>query len=77
MSLEQKTAQKLYGKLVSLYPRAFRQRLGESMQQTFDDLYTVLDAHKPDDIAKVTVARGEDTTTLQVKVVVLNPASNN
>ena len=29
----------LYKKLLALYPRAFRQRLGESMEQTFNDLY--------------------------------------
>jgi hypothetical protein len=28
----------LYKKLLALYPRAFRERLGESMQQTFNDL---------------------------------------
>lgn len=39
MSPEQKAVQGLYKKLLNLYPRAFRERLGESMQQTFDDLY--------------------------------------
>ena len=29
----------LYKKLLALYPQEFRQRLGESMQQTFNDLY--------------------------------------
>jgi|ERR1041384_7063020 hypothetical protein len=29
----------LYKKLVGLYPRAFRERFGESMMQTFDDLW--------------------------------------
>jgi hypothetical protein len=29
----------LYKKLLTLYPRAFRERMGESMQQTFNDLY--------------------------------------
>lgn len=29
----------LYKKLLSLYPRGFRERLGESMEQTFHDLY--------------------------------------
>jgi hypothetical protein len=28
-----------YKKLLSLYPRAFREHLGESMEQTFNDLY--------------------------------------
>ena len=39
MAHKQKVVQRLYGKLLSLYPRPFRDRLGESMQQTFDDLY--------------------------------------
>jgi S1-C subfamily serine protease len=43
--------------------------------ETFDDLYTALDVHKPGDTVKVTVARGDTTATLDVKVVVLNPAS--
>jgi len=30
----------LYKKLFTLYPQRFRERLGESMQQTFNDLYT-------------------------------------
>lgn len=30
----------LYGKLLTLYPRAFRERLGESMEQTFSDRYS-------------------------------------
>jgi S1-C subfamily serine protease len=42
--------------------------------ETFDDLYTSLDAHKADDVVKVTVARGEETVTVPVKVIVLNPA---
>ena len=29
----------LYKKLLTLYPRGFRERLGESMEQTFNDLY--------------------------------------
>jgi hypothetical protein len=36
---EQKTASVLYKKLLRLYPREFRERLGESMEQTFNDLY--------------------------------------
>lgn len=39
MKHEQRTVQRLYGKLLGLYPRALRERLGDSMQQTFDDLY--------------------------------------
>ncbi|HVH46669.1 MAG TPA: trypsin-like peptidase domain-containing protein, partial [Labilithrix sp.] len=49
----------------------------EKRVETFDDLYTALDAHKPNDVVKVTVVRGDQTTTLQVKVVVLNPAGGN
>jgi len=45
--------------------------------ETFDDLYTILDSHKPDDIVKVTVVRGNDeSVTMQVKVVVLNAAGS-
>jgi S1-C subfamily serine protease len=40
--------------------------------QNFDDLYTVLDSHKPGDLVKVTVQRGDETKTFDVKVVVLN-----
>ena len=39
MTPNQNIAQTLYRKLLGLYPRAFRQRVGESMQQTFVDLY--------------------------------------
>ena len=35
----QATARTLYKKLLALYPRGFRERLGDSMQQTFNDLY--------------------------------------
>ncbi len=41
---------------------------------TYDDMYTVLDAHKPDDVVKVTVVRGEETASFQVKVTVVNAA---
>jgi S1-C subfamily serine protease len=44
--------------------------------ESFDDLYTALDAHKPEDIVKVSVARGEETLSMPVKVVVLNPAGD-
>ncbi len=37
----------------------------------FDDLYTVLDSHKPDDTVKLTVMRGDATVTLSVKLSVL------
>jgi hypothetical protein len=36
---ERATIHVLYKKLLNLYPRGFRERLGESMQQTFTDLY--------------------------------------
>jgi hypothetical protein len=36
---EKNTIPVLYEKLLSLYPRRFRERLGESMLQTFNDLY--------------------------------------
>ena len=39
MVSDQSTIHTLYKKLLSLYPRGFRERLGESMQQTFNDLY--------------------------------------
>jgi hypothetical protein len=33
-----KSVQRFYKKLLALYPRGFRERLGESMEQTFNDL---------------------------------------
>jgi hypothetical protein len=39
MRYNQETVRVLYKKLLSLYPRAFREQLGESMEQTFNDLY--------------------------------------
>src|SRR6185295_9114528 len=39
MRYEQETIRRLYSKLLSLYPQAFKERLGESMEQTFNDLY--------------------------------------
>ena len=36
---EQGKVSALYNKLLSLYPQGFREELGESMQQTFNDLY--------------------------------------
>lgn len=39
MPHKQNIASRIYTKLLNLYPQAFRDRLGESMQQTFDDLY--------------------------------------
>ena len=38
MTYDQTTARTLYKKLLTLYPRAFREQLGESMEQTFNDL---------------------------------------
>ena len=35
---EQATARALYKKLLALYPPGFRERVGESMEQTFRDL---------------------------------------
>ena len=39
MNYEQETVYALYKKLLNLYPQGFREQLGESMQQTFNDLY--------------------------------------
>jgi len=39
MTYARETARTLYKKLLALYPRGFREQLGESMQQTFNDLY--------------------------------------
>ena len=36
---EPQSVRRLYKKLLTLYPRSFRERLGESMEQTFHDLY--------------------------------------
>src|SRR5262245_32959498 len=38
MWMNQDTARALYRRLLTLYPRDFRERLGESMEQTFNDL---------------------------------------
>lgn len=38
MACDQKRARTLYKKLLGLYPRAFREQMGESMEQTFNDL---------------------------------------
>jgi hypothetical protein len=42
---EQETAKALYKKLLALYPRGFRERLSESMEQTFNDLYNEHNQH--------------------------------
>lgn len=39
MTLDQETVRILYKKLLGLYPRAFTERFGESMEQTFNDLW--------------------------------------
>jgi hypothetical protein len=39
MAYDQNLVHVLYRKLITLYPRVFRERLGESMEQTFHDLY--------------------------------------
>ena len=39
MASDQETARTLYKKLLGLYPRAFREQLGESMEQTFNDRF--------------------------------------
>jgi len=36
---EQQTVQRLYKKLINLYPPGFKERLAESMEQTFQDLW--------------------------------------
>jgi len=38
MIYEPQSVRRLYKKLLALYPRGFRERLGESMEQTFNDL---------------------------------------
>ena len=38
MAFDQNPVHALYKKLITLYPRVFRERLGESMEQTFQDL---------------------------------------
>jgi S1-C subfamily serine protease len=40
----------------------------------FDALYCILDAHKPGDVVKVTVVRGDETRTVDITVTVLNHA---
>jgi hypothetical protein len=39
MAYDQNTIHALYKRLLTLYPRGFKERLGESMEQTFNDLY--------------------------------------
>jgi len=49
-------------------------KIDDKKIEDFDALYTVLDAHKAGDTVKVTVVRGDETRTVDVKVVVLNQA---
>ena len=37
--IDRKTLREIYGKLLALYPQEFREQLGESMEQTFQDPY--------------------------------------
>ncbi len=37
----------------------------------YDDLYTVLDVHKPEDVVRVTLQRGDETVTVTVKLIAL------
>lgn len=39
MVYDQNKVRILYKKLIAFYPREFKEQLGESMQQTFNDLY--------------------------------------
>ena len=38
MALDQAVIHTLYKKLLTLYPQRFKEQLGKSMEQTFDDL---------------------------------------
>ena len=39
MIYEQEIVHKLYRKLLALYPQTFKEQLGESIEQTFQDLW--------------------------------------
>jgi len=39
MAYDQNTARTIYKKLLTFYPRDFKEQLGESMEQTFNDLW--------------------------------------
>jgi hypothetical protein len=39
MKYDKNKARALYKRLIAFYPRAFKEQLGESMEQTFNDLY--------------------------------------
>lgn len=54
MAHKRKLSRGLYKKLVALYPRAFRDRFGESMEQTFDDL----DSERHDNILQICLDTG-------------------
>jgi S1-C subfamily serine protease len=49
----------------------------EKRVETFDDLYSTIDVHKPGDVINLTVARGEATVTVALPVVVLRTAGEN
>jgi|SRR5687767_10941016 len=46
MMNDQQTVRKLYKKLLTFYPRGFQEQLGESMEQSFNDLYNERKRHK-------------------------------
>jgi len=43
---DQQTVRKLYKKLLTFYPRGFQEQHGESMEQSFNDLYNERKRHK-------------------------------
>jgi S1-C subfamily serine protease len=45
--------------------------IDEARVAEYDDLYTALDAHKPDDLVRVKVARGDESVVLPVRLSVL------
>ena len=45
MACDQNTVSTLYKRLLGFYPRGFRERFGESMEQTFKDLYKARARH--------------------------------
>ena len=50
----QKTIRTLYKKLIDLYPRDFKEKLGESMQQTFTDQYDEIQNNGKSELGFVT-----------------------
>jgi S1-C subfamily serine protease len=49
-------------------------KVDEKDVRDFDTLYTILDAHKPGDVVKITVIRGDEARTVDIPVTVLNQA---